>query len=84
MAAFNDHSEAAYWLGKCYLNGQYVEKDYEQAIRFFKMAADNNHSEAAYWLGQCYLNGQGVDKDHNEALKYFQMDAEKKILLEGL
>lgn len=66
-------------LGKMYLDGQGVGKDYNKAVSLFEKAAKNGDFwEPYYYLGVCYLHGYGVTKNLSKAL-----DMHKKAALDG-
>ncbi len=66
------NSGAAFRVGLRYLDGNGVEKDYEKAKYYLKIAGDKNHANALYNLGYMYLYGIGVDKDYMIAYDYFE------------
>ena len=70
-AADQGHAEAQYFLGKCYVNGEDVDEDLEQAARYYKMAADQGNAKAQNNLGACYARGEGVDQDYRKAVDFF-------------
>ena len=51
---FHFHSKHLYYYG----NG--IEKDYEEAVKWFRTAAEQGDSEAQYKLGICYYYGYGI------------------------
>src|SRR5437879_2992662 len=53
-------ARAQFRLGFCYANGQGVEKDSAEAVKWFRKAADQNDAPAQSFLGFCYSNGEGV------------------------
>ena len=55
-------------LGKMYLYGQGVEKDYDMAYDLFASAAKNAGQDYIPIMGDMYFEGLGVDKDLNMAL----------------
>ena len=65
-----DHGDAdsQYKLGKCYIDGDGIEKNYEEAIKWLNKAANSNHAKALSELGYCYIKGIGVMKDTDRAL----------------
>ena len=71
------NSEAQYYLGVCYDNGQGVEQDYKEAVKWYRKAAEQGHSDAQNNLGVCYYNGQGVEQDYKEAVKWYRKAAEQ-------
>ena len=64
-------------LGVCYGNGQGVEKDYVEAVKWLRKAAEQNNAKAQLNLGLCYGNDQGVEKDYGEAVKWYRKAAEQ-------
>ena len=73
-------------MGNLYKNGQGVEKNYAEAVKWFTMAAEKGNAQAQYELGQWYEFGRNpVEQSYTEALKWYQKaaaqeheDAEKK------
>ncbi|MCD8070178.1 MAG: hypothetical protein LUE08_02175 [Akkermansiaceae bacterium] len=45
-AAEQGNAEAQYRLGECYAEGEGVEKDVKEAVRWWRKAADQGHAEA--------------------------------------
>ena len=68
---------AQYGLGKCYLTGEGVKKDKEEAVKWFLKSAEQDFAEAQYWLGICYLEGLGVEKDKKAAVEWFRKAAKQ-------
>lgn len=60
------------------VRGVKLEKDYDKAFRFAKMAVEQHGDTTALRvLAQCYYHGSGVEEDNNKAFKYFLRAAEK-------
>ena len=76
-AAERGDSKAQWLLGKAYAEGDGVEKNYVEAVKWYRMAADKGGSERQLQLGRYYMNGQGVPQDHAEAAKWFQKAADQ-------
>ena len=76
-AANKGHVGAMYELGMLYFNPPYgeFEKDFNQAVKYFKISADNGNAEAQYKLGHCYLHGLGNEIDVEKSIKYFEKAA---------
>jgi TPR repeat protein len=68
--------EAKWNLGLIYKDGIGVERNMEEARRWFEVAAGNGHPLAQYNLGLMYLMGSGGDADLNKSIEYFTMSAE--------
>ncbi len=74
--AATEDPEAQFQLGKYYYNGEGVEQDKVEAVKWIRKAADQELSDAQYSLGICYFYGDGVRKDHEESIKCFRKAAE--------
>jgi TPR repeat protein len=66
-----------YETGRSYYNGVGVEKNFAEAVKWFRKAAEQNYAEAQFRLGWCYANGRGVTKNQVEAVKWFRKAAEQ-------
>ena len=71
--AENGDAKAQFELGTMYK----LEKEYGQAVIWFRKAAERGHADAQYHLGYMYDNGQGVPEDGGEANIWFQKAAAK-------
>ena len=56
-AAAQGHSEAQFFLGLIYIDGQGVPRDYVQARGWFERAAAQGEARAQSYLGWLYDNG---------------------------
>lgn len=55
----------------------YKEKEYTEAVKWYRKAAEQGHAEAQYKLGRCYgPYGTGIH-DASEALRWFRKAAEQ-------
>ena len=68
-------TDAQYYLGLLYLNGEGVTLDYNQAYNWFRRSAEQGYVPSIYYVGKCYLEGYGVTKDRGSAMDYFQRAA---------
>lgn len=63
-------------LATYYQDGEGVERNYKEAIKWYKKAADQGNRLAANKVSMMYYGGKGVDKDYEIASmlleKYFQ------------
>jgi TPR repeat protein len=57
------------------LEGFGVERDPEQAARWYQLAADKGHVEAQYNLSLLYAAGKGVPRDEEKALGWVRAAA---------
>ena len=63
--------DAQYALGQKFHDGDDVEKNYEEALKWYRMAAEDGYADAQYSLGVMYELAEGVDKDYEEALTWY-------------
>lgn len=64
-------------LGVCYANAQGVERNWEQAIFWYRRAANQGNPYGQYNLGRRYFRGEGVEKSYEEAVAWFKKAAEQ-------
>lgn len=77
IAAERGDREAQYQLALCYLNGNGVAQDIQEAVRWLSCAAEQGLAEAQDGLGVRFSVGDGVAQDDGEALKWFRRAAEQ-------
>ena len=79
--AENGDARAQYNLGMCYdpFSGGLgeVEKDAENALKWYRKSASQGNTYGQYNLGRCYSMGIGVEVNHKEAVKWFRKSAEQ-------
>ena len=84
--------EAQINLGMMFERGQGVPQDYNEAIRWYRLATDLGHIKAQeklnsllkksadaqinFGLGVIFENGQGVPQDYNEAIRWYRLAAD--------
>lgn len=73
--AAQGYADAQVALGRHYVNGNGVAKDYSEAVKWFRKAAAQGYAAAQCGLGFCYFEGMGVAKDYSEAVKWFRKAA---------
>jgi len=54
-----------------------VPRDYEEAVRWFRLAADGGNPLGQVYLGAQYAGGQGVRRNYKEAAKWYRLAAEQ-------
>ena len=64
-------------LGCLYLDGLGVKRNYNEAVRLFRLAAQKGQPVGQYNLAYCYQKGYGVRQDYAEAVKWFRKSAEQ-------
>jgi len=65
-------------LGLCYYEGKGVDKNYDEAVKWYRLAVEPGNEKAQNRLGNCYYYGNGVEQDYVEAVKWFRMAAEQE------
>ena len=64
-------------LGLCYENGNGVDRDLTEAVKWYRKAAEQGNASAQSNLGWCYESGYGVARDQREAVKWFRKAADQ-------
>ncbi len=64
-------------IGNKYYYGEGVAQDYNEAVKWFRLAADQGDAVAQCSLGAMYETGDGVPKDHSEAIRLFSLAAQQ-------
>ena len=75
LVAEKGHAEAQNRMGACYYEGEAVEKNYDEAARWWKLSADQGNMSAQYDLGICYYNGHGVERNFEKAMELWHKSA---------
>lgn len=68
-------AEEYYNKGKEYFNN----KNYTEAVKWYRKAAEQGLADAQFSLGDCYLEGEGVTQNMTEAVKWFRKAAEQGL-----
>jgi hypothetical protein len=71
--AIGGDQQAAYQLGMIYESGDGVSRDFEEAVRWYRLAADGGYREAQYELGVFQQIGLGTELNLVEALKWLKL-----------
>ena len=71
QAADDGDSESQYKLGTYYEKGEVIDKDLNEAVKWYRRAADQNNVNALFQLGECYYNARGVDQDFRRAFDLY-------------
>ena len=65
------------YLGSCYRDGIGVDKDYAEAVKWYRKAAEQNDTTAQNCLAGCYSTGNGVNQDFAKAVMWWRKAAER-------
>jgi hypothetical protein len=60
-------------IGCMYKNGEYFKQDYQEAIKYYKMAIGKGNDYAMFSLGGMYHYGIGIERNYTEAIKYYKI-----------
>jgi TPR repeat protein len=72
------HSGGFYKVGSYYMKGLGgIEKNFQEGVRYYRLAIEKDNSDAMNSLGIAYLDGLGVEKDPQKAITYYKMGSEK-------
>ena len=66
-----------YNLGLCYANGNGVEVDFAETVKWLRKAAEQGMPEAQFNLGMCISNGVGVEKNIVEGTMWLYSAAQQ-------
>jgi len=75
MASEQNDAASQYLLGKKYLYGKTVNKNVQEAVKWFELSAQQNHSKAQFILGKLYLDGKRIPQDYTDAKIYLTLAA---------
>lgn len=75
--AYHGYPIAQYQMGVLYQQGIGVEKNIQEAIKWYQLAAGKNYSKAEFALGLLAFTGNGVKQDNTVALDWFTKAAFK-------
>jgi class 3 adenylate cyclase len=73
-------AEAQYELGKAYRDGNDVNRDPSEAVRWFTAAAEQGYAKAQRHLGTRYANGDGVSQDMVLAIVWLTLAAQHGLV----
>jgi TPR repeat protein len=74
-AAKEGYVRAQVRLGLMYYNGDGVEQDYAEAVRWFRAAAEQGRASAQFSLGLMYEDGKGVLQNYAIAHMWYNIAA---------
>ena len=64
-------------LGMMYENGNGIEENKAEAVKWYRKAAEQGNAEAQYCLGAAYCMGEGVKQDYLQAYDWYKKAAEQ-------
>jgi len=78
--ANSGYVNAQYDLGVGYIRGDWVIRDYEEAMKWLLKAANQGYKYAHSSIGNLYAQGNGVEKDINEAIRWYRIAGELGVI----
>ena len=82
LSADGGCAKAQWKLGEWYYNGEFAaqkgnpnEKDYKNAVKYYRLSAAQDDREAQCSLGICYARGRGVPRNSQTAAEWYQKAA---------
>lgn len=84
QAAMCGDVEAQTYLGYLYYEGEGVEQNYNEAVKWYKKAAKQDYAPAQLALGECYYFGECVEQDYKKAVYWYEkgLKQEKHLVAE--
>ena len=80
-AAEKNHAEAMYEIGTIYyFGGNGVEKNRQEAFKWFEMSANHNYYFGFMKMGDFYKSGEVVEKNYIKAIEWFEKAAKDAVL----
>ncbi len=67
--------ESKFYIGLSFEKGNGVNKNLEEAVRWYSQSAIEGHPSAMYRLGLCYENGTGIVKSLHQARYWYELGA---------
>lgn len=77
LAEWVGDAEKQFVLGKVYYEGAGVPQDYDEAVKWFRLAADQGSVESQHMLGVMYDRGDGMPQDYSEATRWYREAADQ-------
>ena len=78
-AAARGDAVAQSQFGWMYFIGLGVPQNYQEALKWFRLAALQGNVSAQNYIGVIFYDGLGVSKDYQEALKWFRLAAARGL-----
>lgn len=77
MAAEQGHGPSMREIGEHYRTGRGIDRNYAEAVRWFRLAVGQKDINAQISLGFMYENGHGIQQDYAEAFRLYRLAAEQ-------
>ncbi len=73
------HSGKRAYLAVLYMEGEYVNRDYAESVKWARSAAKYDNRIAQNLLGVAYQNGLGVERNYEIAVDWYQKAADQGL-----
>jgi len=83
LAAAEGDADKQYELAKLYAEGEGVEQNWVEAVKWYRKAAEQGHDLAQFKVGLSYQNGKGVPQSDTEAYVWLNISSENGAPLNG-
>jgi TPR repeat protein len=83
LAAAEGDADKQYELAKLYAEGEGVEQNWVEAVKWYRKAAEQGHDLAQFKVGLSYQIGKGVPQSDTEAYVWLNISAENGAPLNG-
>lgn len=77
IVAESGNADAQVNVGAMYANGEGVEQNFDEALKWLRLSAEQGNAAAQNRLGAMYDDGQGVAQNFEEAAKWYRRSAEQ-------
>lgn len=64
------------WLGCAFEQGWFGQKNFPEALKWFRRSAEQGNADAQFSLGQMYEEGEGVTRNYALAAEWYRKAAE--------
>ena len=73
LASNQNHSAAQFEFARCYMSGLIVDRDTDEAIKWFVKSAQSGYVDAQLILGRVYSSGEDVEQDYEQSFYWYDM-----------
>ena len=77
--AQSGNAQAQFELGLMYDEGEIVDQNSSEAVKWYRKAAQQEHAGAQFYLGVAYMEGWGVRRDYSEAARWYRKAAQQGL-----
>jgi TPR repeat protein len=78
------YQESFVQIGLFLLNGNFIDKNEEKAVSYFKKSSEKNESQGLFWYGFCLIKAKGIQKNLYLGRDFIERSIEQKFFLAKL